>query len=90
MKLRIFIDDDSLIERVDEYKYLGLWLDEKLSCKPHIALPQCSVPDCGGMGLPPVKEYHLDISALRLPPMITSHVFPVRQMPPHTITLPPP
>ncbi|KAL7825191.1 hypothetical protein AOLI_G00323980 [Acnodon oligacanthus] len=29
------------------------------------------------------------LSALRLPPMKTSLVFPVREMPPHIITLPP-
>lgn len=28
--------DSSLIERVTEYKYLGLWLDEKLTFKFHI------------------------------------------------------
>ena len=32
----------------------------------------------------------LYLSALRLPPMMTSLVFPVREMPTHTITLPPP
>ena len=35
-KLNILTVDGSLIERVTEYKYLGLWLDEKLSFKFHI------------------------------------------------------
>ncbi|KAL6462576.1 hypothetical protein MHYP_G00289980 [Metynnis hypsauchen] len=43
------------------------------------------------MGLPLVAEFHLDIFyALRLPPMMTSLVFPVREMLPNTITLLPP
>lgn len=46
--------------------------------------------DCGDMGLPLVAESHLDVSALSLPPMMTCLVFPVREMPPHTITLSPP
>ncbi len=35
-KLLILTTDGSLIERVSDYKYLGLWLDEKLSFKTHI------------------------------------------------------
>ena len=36
MKPHILTVDGSLIERVTEYKYLGLWLDEKRSFKFHI------------------------------------------------------
>ena len=30
--------DGTALEKVDEFKYLGLWLDSQLSFKPHINL----------------------------------------------------
>ena len=34
--LNISTADSSIIERVTEYKYLGIWLDEKLTFKSHV------------------------------------------------------
>lgn len=34
--LKIFVLDGSEIDIVETYKYLGIWLDSKLSCETHI------------------------------------------------------
>ncbi len=34
--LQIYFDDGSPLEKVDSFKYLGLWIDPELSFKPHI------------------------------------------------------
>ena len=35
--LRMSMSDGTLIERVSSYKYLGIWIDEKLSFNVHIS-----------------------------------------------------